>query len=146
MRTLVIKCTAGAEDPERANQAFTVAAAGVAMGARVSLWLTGEAAWFGVPGRAEAFQLDLATPLSELRDLVLADGAVTVCTQCALRRGLVEADLVDGVRVAGAAVFTEMVAWRRRSGARLLERPTGSVKQIRSSRGRPADHRRSDGC
>ncbi len=109
MRTLLIKCTAGAEDPERANQAFTVAAAGVAMGAPVSLWLTGEAAWFGVPGRAEAFQLDLATPLSELRDLVLADGAITVCTQCALRRGLVEADLVKGVRVAGAAVFTELV-------------------------------------
>ena len=53
MRSLVIKCTAGAEDPERCNQAFTVAAAGVAAGAQVSLWLTGEAAWFGVPGRAE---------------------------------------------------------------------------------------------
>ena len=34
MRELVIKCTTGAEAPERANQAFTVAAAGVA-------WLTG---------------------------------------------------------------------------------------------------------
>ena len=72
MRSLVIKCTAGADDPERCNQAFTVAAAGVAAGAQVSLWLTGEAAWFGVPGRAEAFELELATPLAELRDIVLA--------------------------------------------------------------------------
>jgi predicted peroxiredoxin len=109
MRPLVIKCTAGAEDAERANQAFTVAAAAVAAGAPVSLWLTGEAVWFAVPGRAEEFVLDLATPLAQLRDLVLADGRLTVCTQCAQRRGLVVTDLVDGVRVAGAAVFAEEV-------------------------------------
>ena len=109
MRTLVVKCTAGAEDPERCNQAFTVAAAGVSMGASVSLWLTGEAAWFGVPGRAESFSLDLATPLASLRDLVLAEGSLTVCSQCATRRGLVAADLLPGARVAGAAVFTEEV-------------------------------------
>ena len=109
MRELVIKCTAGAEDPERANQAFTVAAAAVAAGATVSMWLTGEAAWFGVPGRAEEFDLDLATPLGELRDLVLAGGTLTVCSQCAQRRGLVQGDLVSGVRIAGAAVFTEQV-------------------------------------
>jgi predicted peroxiredoxin len=109
MRDLVIKCTAGAGEPERANQAFTVAAAAVAAGANVSLWLTGEAAWFGVPGRAEAFELDLATPLSELRDLVLAGGTLTVCSQCAQRRGLVEGDLVTGATIAGAAVFTEQI-------------------------------------
>ena len=107
MRALVIKCTAGAEDAERCNQAFTVAAAAVAAGARVSMWLTGEAVWLARPGRAEEFELDLATPLAELRDLVLEDGRLTVCTQCAKRRGLVEADLVAGVRVAGAAVFAE---------------------------------------
>ena len=107
MRSLVIKCTAGAEDPERCNQAFTVAAAGVTAGAPVSLWLTGEAAWFGVPGRAEEFHLELATPLAELRDLVLTGGTLTVCSQCAQRRGLVQADLLDGTRLAGAATFTE---------------------------------------
>ena len=109
MRDLVIKCTTGAEAPERANQAFTVAAAGVAAGATVSLWLTGDAAWFGVPGRAEAFELDLATPLAELRDIVVAGGTVTVCSQCASRRGLVQGDLVKGVGIAGAAVFAEQV-------------------------------------
>src|SRR5690349_16561236 len=107
MRSLVIKCTAGAEDPERCNQAFTVAASGVAAGAEVSLWLTGEAAWFAVPGRAEDFHLDLATPLAELRDLVLSGGTLTVCSQCAQRRGLVEADLIPGTTIAGAATFTE---------------------------------------
>jgi len=107
MRSLVVKCTAGADDAERCNQAFTVAAAAVAAGAEVSLWLTGEAAWFGVPGRAEAFDLPHSAPLAELRDLVLENGRLTVCTQCAMRRGLTEADLIPGARIAGAAVFVE---------------------------------------
>ena len=107
MRSLVIKCTVGAEERERCNQAFTVAASGVAAGAQVSLWLTGEAAWFGVPGRAEEFELELATPLDELRDIVVSGGSLTVCSQCAARRGIVEGDLVEGAHIAGAAAFTE---------------------------------------
>lgn len=109
MRELVIKCTAGLEDPERCNQAFTVASAALSAGARVTLWLTGEAAWLGAPGRAEKSDLPLATPLAELRDLVLEMGSLTVCTQCAQRRELSQDDLLDGVRIAGAAVFAEEI-------------------------------------
>jgi predicted peroxiredoxin len=109
MRSLVIKCTAGADDPERCNQAFTVAASAVAAGARVTLWLTGEAAWFGVPGRAEEFRLDLAGSLAESRDLVLEQGRLVVCSQCAARRGITEQDLVEGALIAGAATFAEEV-------------------------------------
>lgn len=107
MRSLVIKCTGGAEELERANQAFTVAAAGIAAGASVSLWLTGESVWFAVPGRAEALDLPLATPLAELRDLVLDSAQLTVCSQCAARRAIGADDLVAGTRIAGAAVFVE---------------------------------------
>ena len=120
MRELVIKCTTGAETPERANQAFTVAAAGVAAGATVSLWLTGEAAWFAVPGRAEAFELELATPLAELRDMVLSGGSVTVCSQCAQRRGIIEADLVEGAHDRRSRRVRREGARRRGAGARLL--------------------------
>jgi predicted peroxiredoxin len=109
MRRLVIKCTAGAEEPERCNQAFTVATAAIASGAEVTLWLTGEAAWFGVPGRAEEFELDLAGSLAEARDLVLEAGALVVCSQCAARRSITEADLVPGATIAGAATFAEQV-------------------------------------
>src|SRR3954470_3817720 len=109
MRRLVIKCTAGAEDAERCTQAFTVAAAAAAAGADVSLWLTGEAAWFGVPGRAETFALPHAMPLPDLIATVLATGRVTVCSQCAVRRGITEADLLPGVHIAGAAAFAAEV-------------------------------------
>jgi len=108
-RALVVKVTCGAEEPERCNQGFTVAATALAAGAEVSLWLTGEAAWFGVPGRAEEFALPLATPLADLLGAVVADGQVTVCSQCAARREIGPDDVLAGVRIAGAAVFAEEI-------------------------------------
>ncbi len=108
-RSLVIKVTAGKDDPERCNQAFTVAAAAAAAGARVSLWLTGESAWLGLPGRAEDFSLPHAAPLADLLAAVLAAGSVTVCTQCAARRDITADDLIEGVRIAGAATFVAEV-------------------------------------
>jgi predicted peroxiredoxin len=106
-RKLLIKVTAGADDPERCNQAFTVASTAVAAGADVSLWLTGEAAWFGLPGRAASFDLEHAAPLEDLLAAVLAGGSVTVCTQCAARRSIGGDDVVAGVRIAGAPSFVE---------------------------------------
>jgi predicted peroxiredoxin len=108
-RGLVVKVTAGADDPERCSQGITVAATAVAAAADVSLWLTGEAAWFGVPGRAEAFTLPHASPLADLLSAVVAGGRVTVCSQCAIRRGIAEADLRSGVRLAGAPSYVEEV-------------------------------------
>jgi predicted peroxiredoxin len=104
-RALVIKVTAGKDEPERCNQAFTVAAAAVASGVSVSLWLTGESAWFALPGRAADFSLPHAAPLEDLLASVLALGAVTVCGQCAARRDITTSDVIDGVRIAGAATF-----------------------------------------
>ncbi len=108
-RTLVLKVTAGADAPERCSQAFTVAATAVSAGLTVSLWLTGESAWFALPGRADSFELPHAAPLSGLLAAVLAGGQVTLCTQCAARRGIAGSDVVAGVRVAGAATFVEEV-------------------------------------
>ena len=108
-RQLVIKLTVGIEAPERLSQAVTVAATAVASGVRVSLWLTGESTWLALAGRAEEFTLPHAAPLAELRDAVVAGGRVTVCSQCAARRDLTEADLLPGVLIRGAAAFVEEV-------------------------------------
>ncbi|MGH3245235.1 MAG: DsrE family protein [Trebonia sp.] len=110
-RKLVVKITAGKDEPERCNQAFTVASTAVASGVSVSLWLTGEAAWFALPGRAEDFSLPHAAPLADLLASVLALGTVTVCGQCAARRDITPQDVIAGVRIAGAATFVaEVVA------------------------------------
>ena len=106
-RSLLVKVTAGPEDPERCNQAFTVAATAVASGIEVGLWLTGESVWFAVEGRAPDLGLPHAAPVNDLLAAVLAAGKVTVCTQCAQRRDVTAADLLPGVRVAGASTFVE---------------------------------------
>jgi predicted peroxiredoxin len=108
-RSLVVKVTAGQDDPERCNQAFTVAATAAASGVPVSLWLTGEAAWFALPGRGADVVLPHAMPLGDLLTGILAAGTVTVCSQCAARRGIGEPDLLSGVRIAGAATFVAEV-------------------------------------
>jgi predicted peroxiredoxin len=104
-RNLVLKLTGGKDEPERCNQALTVAAAAAASGVPVSLWLTGESSWFALPDGCPDLQLPHATPLPELFALVLKMGTVTLCTQCAARREITEADVVPGVRIAGAATF-----------------------------------------
>jgi predicted peroxiredoxin len=106
-RSLLIKITCGAEAAERANQAWTVAAMGVAAGASVSVWLTGEAVWFAVPGRQPDLELPYATPVNELIETVRLGGAITVCTQCAARRELVVEDLIHTAAIQGSASFVE---------------------------------------
>lgn len=104
-KKLVIKVTAGADAPERCSQAFTVAAVAVASGVEVSLWLTGESAWFALPGRAAGFELPHSAPLPDLIESIQSAGRITLCTQCAARREIAEEDVLEGVRIAGAQVF-----------------------------------------
>jgi len=104
-RKLVIKVTAGKDEPERCNQAFTVASTAIASGVPVSLWLTGEAAWLALPGQADDFSLPHAAPLADLLTSVVALGTVTVCSQCAARRDITPPDVIAGIRIAGSATF-----------------------------------------
>jgi predicted peroxiredoxin len=116
-RSLVIKVIAGKDEPERCGQALNVAAAAIASGVTVSLWLAGEAAWFALPGRADDVTLEHSPPFSDLLASVLAGGTVSLCTQCAARRGISGDDVMGGVRIAGAATF---VAEATTEGAQAL--------------------------
>ncbi len=108
-RPLMVKITCGAEAPERSNQAWTVAAAALASGADVRVWLTGEAVWFAVRDAQPDLGLEHATPVAELVAPLVELGAVVVCTQCVARRELTQADLFDGCTIAGAATFVERI-------------------------------------
>ena len=108
-RLLVVKTTAGADAPERCSQAFTVASTAASAGVPVSFWLTGESAWFALPGRAAEFRLPHAAPLPDLLELLLETGTVTLCTQCAARRDIGPGDVLSKIRIAGAAVFVEEI-------------------------------------
>jgi predicted peroxiredoxin len=104
-RALVLKVTVGKDDPERCNQALTVAAAAAASGVPISLWLTGEASWMALPDGCPDLALAHATPLADLFATVLHAGTVTLCSQCAARRDIAADDVVTGVRIAGATTF-----------------------------------------
>ncbi|SDS13912.1 Predicted peroxiredoxin [Paraoerskovia marina] len=108
-RRLVLKATSGADRPETINQVFTVATAALAAGTEVGVWLTGEAAWMAVPGRADDVALEHAAPLADLVAAVLEAGTLTVCTQCAARRGITEASVLPGTRIAGSSLFVEEI-------------------------------------
>ena len=97
-----------------------MASIAVASGADVELWLTGESAWFALPGRAAEFELAESAPLEDLLDAVLADGRVFLCTQCAARRGIGPDDVIDGIEIGGAADV------RRAAPARATPRPSST--------------------
>lgn len=106
---LVVKVTSGAEAAERLSQGITVAATAVAAGVDVSLWLTGDAVWLGVPGRVPDLGLEHATSLETLMTGLYEGAQITVCTQCANRRSITQDDVAAGVRIAGAATFVEEI-------------------------------------
>ena len=107
---LVVKITHGPQEEslERLAQGLTVAATGAASGLEVSLWLTGDATLVATKG-VDLPSLEHSAPLAELVATVLEAGTVTVCTQCARRRGVEAADLVEGARIAGATSFVEEI-------------------------------------
>ena len=109
MNQLVLKLASGVEDAERVAQAFSVATTAQAAGVDVSLWLTGEAAWLALPGRAEEFNLAHSAPLHELLAILIANSTVTLCTQCAVRRNINDGDQITGIRIAGSATFVEEI-------------------------------------
>ena len=101
MRSLVVQLTT--DDPEKVAAALTVAMTAAAAGADVHLWLSGPATMFAVPGREPAYDLPHAPAL----DALDAVGSVRVCSQCAARRDLRDADLRPGVTISGATSLVE---------------------------------------
>ena len=108
-KRLVIKLIAGKEDPERLAVALNVASAAIASGIEISLWLTSESSWFALSGKIEEIQLPHSPDLGELFRLVIEGGTVTLCTQCATRRGIEERDVIEGISIKGSATFVEEI-------------------------------------
>ncbi len=103
-RRLIVQLTT--DDPETVATALTVAVTARASGAQVDLWLSGPATMFAVVGRDPGIALEYAPDVEQSLETI---GSVTVCSQCAARRGLTEGDLRPGVRIAGAATLVEQL-------------------------------------
>ena len=106
---LVIKLTCGLESPERVSQAFSVASTALASGVHVSFWLTGDASYFALPGKAAEFELPHAAPLADQLNALVAGARVVLCSQCAVRRNINDGDQIKGIVIEGAASFVEEI-------------------------------------
>lgn len=106
--TLVVKVTHALDDPERAHIGCNVAAVALASGLTVHLFLAHEGVALARPEVPAQLEVPDGAPLGDLVDAIYAGGSVTVCTPCATRRGLGEADFRDGTVLAGAARFVEL--------------------------------------
>jgi predicted peroxiredoxin len=106
---LVIKLTCGLESPERVSQAFSVASAALASGVKVSFWITGDAAYFALPGKAAEFELPHAADLADQLSALVSGARVVLCSQCAVRRNINEGDQIKGIVIEGAASFVEEI-------------------------------------
>lgn len=108
-QNLVVLITHGI-DHELSSAAFTIANGGMTAGLKVSVFLTSS----GVDlVRRRAADTTHVTPLEPLADLI-ADflkrgGTLWACTPCVKSRGYEQADLIDGVIIAGASGMHELI-------------------------------------
>jgi predicted peroxiredoxin len=107
-RSLVVKVTHALDDPERAHIGVNVASVALASGVDVHVFLAIEGVTLAQPEVAAKLHVEQAPPIGDLLDTLYAGASVTVCTPCATRRGLGEADFREGTQLAGSARFVEL--------------------------------------
>jgi predicted peroxiredoxin len=115
--TIVVNCTHGREDAERATLSFVVGNVSATADQPTVVLLTCDGVWLGTKGYAD----DVAQPgMPALPDVlgsfVAGGGEIWACGACTTPRGITETDLVPGARIVSAAMVVEAMA----GGARTL--------------------------
>lgn len=111
MAKLLIHCTHGREDPERATLAFVVGNVAASADQEVVVLLTIDGVWNATHGYANDICKEGFQPL---RDVMLSfvsnGGQIWVCGACAKPRGITDANLVEGAKIVTAANAVEYLA------------------------------------
>ena len=109
--TILVNCTHGREEPERATLSFVVGNVSATAAQDTVVLLTCDGVWLATSGYAD----DIAQPgLPALRDVMKSfldgGGQIWACGSCTNPRGITEADLVTGARIVTAASVVELMA------------------------------------
>jgi len=108
MANLLVSCSHGGEDPERATLSFIFGNVAAAADQAAVVLLTIEGVWLGTKGYAEDIHKEGFPPLREvMQQFVSNGGQVWVCGTCAKPRGITEADLTDGAQIVTAAYVAQ---------------------------------------
>lgn len=109
-RDLTVVITHGI-DHELSSVALTIARGGMNNGLRVSLFLTSSAVDLV---RRRGVELTHVAPVDPIKDMlgeiISRGGTVWACPPCVETRGYTQADLIDGVVIAGAAGMHKLIA------------------------------------
>jgi predicted peroxiredoxin len=104
---LVVVMTRGT-DHELSSVGFTIANGGLTAGLDVTVFLTSAAVDLVRKRSADMTHVAPLEPLRALvQDFVARGGNLYACTPCVKARGYEQADLVEGVTIAGASVMHE---------------------------------------
>jgi uncharacterized protein len=115
--TIVVNCTHGREDAERATLSFVVGNVSATAAQSTAVLLTCEGVWLGTKGYTDDIEQAGMPPLREVLDsFVAAGGQIWACGACTGPRGITADDLVPGARIVTAASVVEVLA----GGARTL--------------------------
>ncbi len=111
MAQLLVNCTHGREDAERATLAFVVGNVAASADQDAVVLLTIEGAWLATRGYADDIHKEGFPPLRDVvRSLVGNGGQIWVRGACATPRGITADHLTEGARIVTAANVVERLA------------------------------------
>ena len=111
MAKLMINCTHGKEDAERATLAFIVGNVAASADQEAVVLLTIDGVWNANRGYADDICKEGFQPLREvMQSFVHNGGQIWVCGACAKPRGITDANLVEGAKIVSAANAVEYLA------------------------------------
>ena len=108
--SLLIHCTYGKDDPERAILPFIVGNVAVTADQACTIFLTIEGVRLATKGYADGVTKEGFTPLKEIMASFLANGGIIwACGACTKPRGITDADLIEGAKIVTAANLVEVL-------------------------------------
>lgn len=107
---LIINCTHGKENPERASLPFVAANVAVTAGQEAVVLCTIEGVWLGTKTGTQGIESKGLPPLSKIySDFVASGGKVWLCGACTKPRGITEDQLSEGTTIVGVAKVIEEI-------------------------------------
>jgi predicted peroxiredoxin len=101
---LVIVCTTGPDDPEKATLSFVMATGAQASDVEVVMIFQGDGVTLVEKDAVGLTQADNFPPLAELREAFFEmDGIALICGPCAKTRGINQDNIVETARIVSAA-------------------------------------------
>jgi len=108
MAKLLINCTHGRDDAERATLAFVVGNVAASADQDAVVLLTIEGVWLATRGYADEIHKEGFQPLSEVIQSFRANGGqIWACGSCTKPRGITEDQLIEGSKIVTAASVVE---------------------------------------